>query len=373
VTRYPHAGGAAVFVQRAFGNKLLSFVVGFAMTGAAVTAAASPASAFAGDYLAEFVTVPSMVAALAFLGLVALLNLRGIDESMKVNVVLTVIEVGGLLLAIGLGWAAAPTGNAEPARPLEFAEGTSVPLAILGGAVPRLSGLRDLGERGRGVRRPAQEYPRALLGALTIAGMVYLALGLAVSMVVPVNTLTESSAPLLEVVRAAPVAFPTWLFSLIALPAASNGALLFSIAASRLLYRMAREGLLPPVFATLLPGRRTPPVPIAVVTVLAVALVLTGDLTTLAETTVLLLVIVFLGVSASVLALRRQPDEAEGFRAPTIFPILAIPSCLLVLTQQTAATLGRAALLLAIGVVLYGVSLAVQRRSESGTPEPRRT
>lgn len=73
--------------------------------------------------------------------------------------------------------------------------------------------------------------------------------------------------------------------------------------------------------------------------------------------------IVFLGVNASVLALRRQPGEAEGFRAPTIFPVLAILSCLLVLTQQTAATLGRAALVLAVGVVLYLVSRAVKQRA----------
>lgn len=218
-----------------------------------------------------------MVAALAFLGLVALLNLRGIDESMKVSVVLTVIEVGGLLLAIGLGWAAVATGDAEPARALEFAEGTSVPLAILGGAV--LAFYAFLGfETSANVAEesvdPRRNYPRALLGALCIAGLVYLAFGLAVSMVVPVDTLAESSAPLLEVVRAAPVAFPEWLFSLIALLAVSNGALLFSIAASRLLYGMGREGLLPPVFSKLLPGRRTPPVAIVMVTLLAAALVL---------------------------------------------------------------------------------------------------
>ena len=371
VTRYPRAGGAAVFVQRAFGNRLLSFVVGFAMTGAAVTAAASLAAAFAGDYLAEFISVPSTVAALVFLVLIALLNLRGIDESMKVNVVLTVIEVSGLLLVIVLGWAAVATGNAEPGRALEFTEGTSTPLAILGGAVLAFYaflGFETSANVAEEAIEPKKNYPRALLGALAIAGVVYLALGLAVAMVVPVDTLAESSAPLLEVVRAAPVAFPTWLFSLIALLAVSNGALLFSIAASRLLYGMAREGLLPPVFATLLPGRKTPPVATAVVTVLAAALVLTGDLTTLAETTVLLLVIVFLGVNASVLALRRQPGEAEGFRAPTIFPVLAILSCLIVLTQQTAATLGRAAVVLAVGVALYGVSLAVQRRSGTETP-----
>jgi amino acid transporter len=114
VTKYPKAGGASVFVQRAFGNPLLSFVTGFAMFSAAVAAAASLAAAFAGDYLAEFITVPSTLAAIVFLVLVALLNLRGIDESMRVNVVLTVIEVGGLLLVIVLGFLTVTGGGGNP-------------------------------------------------------------------------------------------------------------------------------------------------------------------------------------------------------------------------------------------------------------------
>ncbi len=372
VTKYPRAGGAAVFVQRAFSNTLLSFIIGFSMMSAAVTAAASLAVAFAGDYLAEFVAVPATVAAIVFLVAVALLNLRGIEESMKVNVVLTVIEVSGLFLAIALGWAAVAAGNAIPGQATQFAADTSVPLAILGGAV--LAFYAFLGfETSANVAEeavdPRRNYPRALLGALVIAGIVYLVLGLAVAMVVPLDVLSESSAPLLEVVRVAPFAFPEWLFSLIALLAVSNGALLFSIAASRLLFGMSREGLLPPVFGALLPGRRTPPVATAVVTVLASLLVLTGDLTTLAETTVLLLVIVFLGVNAAVLGLRRQPSTVDHFRTPTIFPVLAIVSCVIVITQQTAATLGRAAVLLLVGLVLYLINRAVLHRTGAGLAE----
>lgn len=135
VTKYPQAGGASVFVQRAFGNPLLSFVTGFAMFSAAIAAGASLAAAFSGDYLAEFVTVQPTVAAIVFLALVALLNLRGIEESMRVNVVLTVIEVGGLLLAIVLGFATVAGGGGIPEQTTQFSADTSVPLAILAGAV----------------------------------------------------------------------------------------------------------------------------------------------------------------------------------------------------------------------------------------------
>ncbi len=356
VTKYPLAGGAAVFAQRAFGKPLLSFLTGFAMMSGAVTAAASLAVAFAGDYLAQFVTVPGTLAALVFMGLAALLNLRGIEESMRVNVVLTIIEVSGLALVIALGWATVAMGGGDPARAFQFRGDVSVPLAILGGtalAFFAFQGFETSANVAEEATDPRRTYPRALLSALAVAGIIYLLIGLALSMVASPDDLASSSGPLLAVIEAAPVAFPPWLFSLIALLAVSNGALLFSIAASRLLYGMAREGLLPSIFGRLLARRRTPPVAIGVTTLLAAGLIATGDLTTLAETTVLLLVLVYLAVNASALALRRRPVDAPHFRAPTIMPVLGLASCLLILTRQTAATISRAGLLLLIGVGLY--------------------
>ncbi|MGH8904968.1 MAG: APC family permease [Egibacteraceae bacterium] len=359
VTKYPRAGGAAVFVQRAFGNPLLSFLTGFAMMSAAVTAAASLSVAFAGDYLAQFVAVPGTLAALVFIVAVALLNLRGIEESMRVNVVLTIIEVSGLALVIALGWATVATGGGDPARALRFSGDASVPLAILGGSVLAFyafQGFETSANMAEEAVDPRRMYPRALLSALGIAGVVYLLVGLALSIVAPVEALASSSGPLLAIIEAAPIAFPPWLFALIALLAVSNGALLFSIAASRLLYGMAREGLLPSVFATLLPRRRTPPLAIAVTTLLAAALIATGSLRTLAETTVMLLVLVYAAVNASALALRRRPVDVPHFRAPTIMPVLGLLSCLLVLTQQTAATVIRTLLLLVAGLALYAAT-----------------
>ncbi len=51
VTKYPRAGGAAVFAQRAYRKPLISFLVGFSMLAAGVTSAAGLALAFSGDYL----------------------------------------------------------------------------------------------------------------------------------------------------------------------------------------------------------------------------------------------------------------------------------------------------------------------------------
>ena len=91
VTKYPRAGGAAIFAERAFRTPIVSFLVGFSMLAAGVVSAAGLALAFGGDYLGVFLDVPQVLAAVVFLALVALLNARGITESLRGNVVMTVV------------------------------------------------------------------------------------------------------------------------------------------------------------------------------------------------------------------------------------------------------------------------------------------
>jgi APA family basic amino acid/polyamine antiporter len=355
-TKFPRAGGAAVYAHLAFRRPLLSFLVGFTMMSAGLSAAASLAVAFAGDYLGEFITVPRAGAAVAFIGLVALLNLRGIEESVKVNMVLTTLEAAGLLLAIALGFMTVASGAGVPQQAVRFPTDTALPVALLGGAVLAFyafMGFEASANMAEETTDPRRTFPRALFTALAVAGIIYTLLGLALSMSVPVERLRASSAPLLEVLEVAPVFFPPRVFSVIALLAVSNGALLYMIVASRLVYGMAEERLVPSVFGRILPNRRTPWAAIAVTTVLAIALILSSDLTALAETTVLLLVIVYAFVNLSVIALRRVPVHVKHYRAPRFMPYVALAVCILVMTQQSAAVWARAGVMLLIGLVLY--------------------
>lgn len=359
VTKYPRAGGASVFAERAFGKPLISFLVGFSMLAAGVTSAAGLALAFSGDYLATFVDVPVTLAALVFLALVACLNARGISESLKSNVVMTVIELSGLVLVVGVVALMVGRGDGDLARVGELPDGTTPALAILGGAILAyysFVGFETSANVVEEIRDPSRVYPRALFGALLTAGVVYVLVGLASAIALPSEELSQSSGPLLEVVAASGVAVPGWLFSLIALIAVANGALLTMIMSSRLTFGMSEQGLLPGVFARVLPNRRTPWVAIVATTVVAMLLTLIGDLSTLAETVVLLLLFVFLSANVSVLVLRRDHVDHDHFRVWTFVPVLGIGSCLLLLTQQSGKVWLLAAALLAVGVVLYFVA-----------------
>ncbi|MFS2281096.1 APC family permease [Microbacterium sp. OR21] len=356
VTKYPRAGGAAVFAERAFRSPLLSFLVGFSMLAAGVVSAAGLAIAFSGDYLATFIDVPVIPAAMVFLVLIGLLNARGIRESMGTNLVMTAIELTGLVIVIVVVAMFVGGGGGDLGRATELPEGVGAAGAVLGGAIVAyysFVGFETSANVIEEVRQPSRVYPRALFGALVTAGIVYVLVGIASAAALPSSDLQESTGPLLAVVEATGVSVPSWLFSLIALIAVANGALLTMIMASRLAFGMAEQGLLPAPLGRVLPRRRTPWVAIASTTVVAMLLTLIGDLATLAETVVLLLLLVFISANVSVLVLRRQRVEHEHFRVWTFVPVLGVISCVVLLTQQRPIVWLFAAILLAVGVILW--------------------
>ena len=369
VTKYPKAGGSAVFAQRAYRSRLVAFLVGFAMLAAGVTSAAALALAFAGDYLRPLMDVPAMPVAMVFLTAVALLNARGVRESLGANLVMTLVEVAGLLLVIGLAFAFLASGQGSTERLLEFRSGVSPGTAVLGAALIAFYsfvGFETSANLAEEVRDVQRVYPRALFGALCVAGVVYVGVAVAASLVLDPAALAASTAPLLDVVRATGYGVPPLLFGFVALVAVANGALLTMMMASRLTYGMAEQGLLPTILARVLPQRRTPWVAIIATTVAAMLLALTGTLAVLAETVVLLLLFVFISTNLAVLVLRRQPVSHAHFRTPTALPVLAIASCLVLMTQQSAENWLRAGLLLGAGLVLYYLSGARQRPPATG-------
>ncbi|WP_285424048.1 APC family permease [Pseudomonas sp. efr-133-TYG-103a] len=361
VTKYPHAGASAVFAGKAFRSPLISFLVGFCMLAAGVTSAAGLSLAFAGDYLSPFIEVSPHYAALAFLAVIALLNARGIKESLSANLVMTLIEISGLLIVIFAAAWFFRSGEADLGRAMTFKAGIDPAVAVLSAALLAFYsfvGFETSANLAEEIRNVRTTYPRALFGALLIAGAIYMGVAIAAAAVMPVEQLLHSSAPLLEVVKASGLGIPPRLFAFIALVAVANGALLTMIMSSRLAYGMARQGLLPGPLTYVLPTRRTPGVAILVTSVLAVILTLTGSLATLAQTVVLLLLFVFISTNLAVLVLRKDKVQTPHFRVPTWVPVLGIASCLLLLSQQSLDTWLRAGALLLVGVVLHAITRA---------------
>ena len=214
------------------------------------------------------------------------------------------------------------------------------------------------------VRDPIRTFPPALLTGIVAASIIYLLVGFTAAMTVPLDVLTESTGPLLEVVR---IGLPDYdastLFSVIAIIAVSNTMLINMLMASRLLYGMANQGVLPAPFAWVSP-RKTPWFGILFTTALSILLILTvDDLSGLSDTTVLLLTSVFLLVNICVLVLRRDPVGHSHFVAPTIMPVIGALVALVFLLpiNRTGEVYRTAIYLLVGGLVLWGVNFLVTR------------
>ncbi len=359
VTKYPRAAGAALYVNKAFGVEFITFMVAFMVMASGITSASALAKAFAGDYFATFIDLPILGVALVFIVIIAAINLVGISESVKLNALFTLIEIAGLLLIIVIGIIALAGGDGDPGRAFEFKEGSSPLLLVAGGATLAfyaLIGFEDSVNVAEETKEPSRVFPRALFGGMLVAGTIYLIIAFLSSMVVPTGQLAGSDAPLLEVVKVSDVGIPLRLFAVIALFALSNGALINMIMASRLVYGMANQGIVPRVFNSVLPGRRSPWAAIAFTTALAIILIITGDLGVLADTTVMLLLIVFAMVNISVLVLKKDNVDHEHFRAPSFAPVLGAIISLILLTQNESAIFLRAGILIAIGLAFYAAN-----------------
>jgi APA family basic amino acid/polyamine antiporter len=364
VTKYPKAGGSAVFAERAYRRPEISFLVGFCMLSAGVVSAAGLALAFAGEYLRTFIDIPPVLGAIIFLAVIAAVNARGIKESVRANLVMTMIETTGLVLVVIAAAVLLSNGGGDIGRAVQFGQGGSPVVAVFGAALLAyysFVGFETSANVIEEVKDPSRVYPKALFAALLTAGVLYVLVGTAASIAVPAGELAESSGPLLTVIQATGVAIPAWLFSAIALVAVANGALLTMIMSSRLTYGMGTQGLLPRVFSRVLPGRGTPWVAIVSTTLVAMLLTATGSIATLAETVVLLLLIVFLSTNIAVLVLRRERVEHGHFRAWTALPVLGALSCVVLLTQLSAEVWLRGGMIIAVGAVIYLIDTLVRR------------
>jgi basic amino acid/polyamine antiporter, APA family len=253
-------------------------------------------------------------------------------------------------------------------RNFEFKEGDTAFLAILSGtalAFYALIGFEDSANVAEEAQDPVRAFPLVLFAGIVIAGLIYFLVTFTASLVVPTDQLAGSDAPLLDVVREGS-GLPTRLFAAIALLAVANGALINMIMASRLLYGMANERVLPAPFARVHAGRRTPWISIVFTTLLAMILISIGKLDELAVVTVMLLLLVFAAVNVAVLVLRSDRVEHRHFLAPRVFPVLGLLISLVLLVKRATDEGGTVflilAVLLAIGVALWIVNRFVFRQ-----------
>lgn len=392
VTKYPQAAGAALYTHKAFGIHFFTFIVCFVVMTSGITSASTASRAFAVNLSVGFGlpgdNLSTLLIALAFIVLIMLVNLRGVTESVWLNVVLTLVELSGLLLVIFIGLWAIGGGQADFSRVVAFetpddkgvllAVSTATSLAFFA-----MVGFEDSVNMAEETKDPTRIFPRMMLSGLGIAAVIYVLVSIVVVALVPIGELAGSETPLVTAIEAAAPGFPiNDLLPFISMFAVANTALINMMMASRLLYGMSRQQVLPPFLGRVSAQRRTPWTAILFTSALAVALIAyvsidpAGSIVALlGGTTSLLLLAVFAVVNIAVLVLRRQPVDHRHFRTPVALPVIGAITCLYLVFPWTSGRPGGqyviALGLLGIGVLLWVVERAYRmsvRRTEAGRP-----
>jgi len=382
VTKYPQAAGAALYVHKAFGVHFFTFIVAFAVMCSGITSASTASRAFASNLAIgvewEASNTEIMLIALAFMALVMAVNLRGVSESVKANVVLTLVELSGLVIVIIIGFYAIAGGDADFGRVVAFdtPDDKNVFLAVTTAtslAFFAMVGFEDSVNMAEECHEPHKIFPRMMLTGLGITGTIYILISICAVALVPVGTLAGSDTPLIEVVKAGAPDFPMdKILPFISMFAVANSALINMMMASRLLYGMSKQGVIPKSLSKVHAKNRTPWASILFTTALSFGLIAyvsnasDDAIAVLGGTTALLLLGVFAVVNVAVLVLRHDRVDRPHFRTHTAIAVAGALSCLYLVTPLSGRDGEQyevAGILLAIGLVL-SVPIYLFRRAQ---------
>ncbi len=388
VTKYPQAAGAALYVNKAFGSRALTFLITVCMLSASFAAAGSLASGFSHYFAEVWDLPPTLLVSLLFIVVLAIVNFIGITESVVANMVMTFVEIAGLVIVMVIGIVYVAQGKADFGVLTDFNTDGSPIFAVLAGvalAFFAMTGFENAANVAEETIHPAKTFPRALVGGMAAAGVIYVLVAATAALVVPTGTLADSDAALLEVVEAGvlpvPVGVMSILFAVIAMVAITNTTLVAVVTESRILYGMSREDVVPGVFGKIHATRRSPWFALIFAAVVVCGLLVAGTVLNgfgvstsvverLALVTVVFTLFIYALVIMAALKLRGHDETDETFRAPTallVFGIIANAVLLVYVVVDDPRSLIWCAGLLALGGLLFLAELRFGRRDEQRT------
>jgi amino acid transporter len=383
VTKYPQAAGASLYVKKAFGSTALTFLVTVSFLSASFAATGSLATGFASYFATLWDGPPALLVSLVFVLALVVVNFIGITESVVMNMLMTFVEVAGLLIIMVIGIWFIAQGDADFGVLVDISVSGNPALAVLAGiafSFFAMTGFENTANVAEETIEPHRNFPRSLVGGMVVAGLVYVLVSMAAALTVPTDQLADSDAALLEVVRQGILPFSTdfmtTLFSVIALIAITNTTLVTIVTQPRILYGMAKEDVVPGVFARIHATRRSPWVGLLFSAAVVATLLVAGSIVvsaggidlvnTLALVTVVLLLAIYALVIVACLKLRGQDEDGRNYRANTPLLILGLIGNLAILgfaVYDDPSSLVWCAGLIAVGVVLFLVEYAAGSRN----------
>jgi basic amino acid/polyamine antiporter, APA family len=304
---------------------------------------------------------------------VTLVLVAGIRESARFNTIMVAVKLGVLGLFVVLALTAFHGSNLSPFAPHGFG-GIRASAALIFFAYIGFDAVSTSSEE---VRDPGRALPRAIIGSLVIATLIYIVVAVAAVGALPFDQLAGDGKPLATVIdKGAGFGWAADIISLGALVAITSVVLTVLYGQTRITYAMCRDGLLPRGFARLSERRRTPVLITVAFGLMAAAFAAFIPLTELAELVNIGTLFAFFLVNLGVIILRRtKPDLERPFRVPLVpvVPLIGAALCVYLMTQLAGATWWRFGIWLVVGLVVYvayGRSHSALQRGAGPQPPP---
>lgn len=300
----------------------------------------------------------NLPAALIVLVLTALL-MRDNRQAAGANAVLVALKVAIILGFLGIGAAHVRPELWQPLVPANEgtfgAFGWSGVFRGAGVVFFAYVGFETVSTAAGETRDPQRDAPVGLIGSLVVTAVLYVAVAAVLTGLVPYRDL-DVADPIAKAMAATGLTGFSVAIKLGALIGLTTAALTALYGQARIFYAMARDRMLPDVFARIGATSRTPFVAqglIGLVTALVAALV---PIDVLGELVSIGTLFAFILVCAGVLILRRtEPERARPFRVPggALVPVLGILACLALMASLPGDTWLRLLVWLAIGLAIW--------------------
>jgi APA family basic amino acid/polyamine antiporter len=319
------------------------------------------------------VNIPAVLIVVA----ITLLLARGARESTRVNSVMVVIKLAVLAFFIVAAATIFSSDNiTQDFAPNGFDGVVSAASLIFFAYI----GFDAISTGSEEARNPSRDLPLAIMGALLACTIIYILTSVTAVGALPAAQLAESEAPLAEALdTGAGIGWAASVLAFGAMVAIASVILSVLYGQTRIMFAMARDGLVPRGLARVNPRTGTP---VALTLIFGVGIALLAALIPLQEIVELVNIgtlFAFFLVNVGVIILRRtRPDMPRPFRVPfvPVFPIIGAALCLYLMSRLPATTWVRFAIWLALGLLIYAVygyrNSRLRENPEDVAPPPTR-
>ena len=290
--------------------------------------------------------------ALIIVMLLTVILVRGIRESAGANNIMVMLKIVAIMVFITVASRLIHPANWHPFSPNGW------PGILTGGSIIFFTyiGFDSVSTAAEECKNPQKDLPIGIILTLLICTLLYIAVVVVLTGIVPWRTLMDDAAPIVNTMKRLHFGGVEVIVLMGALMGMISSLLVFQLGQARVWFAMSRDGLLPEVFSRVHKQFRTPDFSTWVAGFLVGIPAGLLDIGTLADLSNIGTLFAFALVAGGVLILRfREPDRPRAFRAPggILAPVATILTCVLLMAGLPITNWIRFFVWLVIGLCVY--------------------